>query len=290
MTTDNYFDVSPDFPYKTLCIVTNGIGLVIEVLTIIHTVAILRLSHRVSVIHPHMRAAAYSLWVCIILKSIANASFHISNMLFWYPLESTVYPKFFYDFFKDATNMGIYVIPLANVCERVWATICVTKYEHWVSYTFISSLCVISWTMTIWLTVHLMFFNAYMNVLYLYLGYNAILVASYVVYFVLNHREKSNIKYYLSNATLSERYQRAKNQACFQTMFRFAVSSLAIVIVACIHNITGLYILPHYFPEVSRGDKIAYFRIFITMCSSIIVLTLPLHFAYINPTLLKRYK
>uniref|UniRef100_A0A7E4VBZ8 G_PROTEIN_RECEP_F1_2 domain-containing protein n=1 Tax=Panagrellus redivivus TaxID=6233 RepID=A0A7E4VBZ8_PANRE len=279
MTTENYFDVSPEFPYKTLFILLNGFGLIIEILTIIHTVIILRLSRHVSVIHPHMLAAAYSF-----------STFHISNVLFWYPLNSSHSIKFAYDFFKDAANMGVYIIPVANVCERECATILVNNYENWCSYGFIFSLCSISWIITLYLTVHLMFFHEYMNILYLYLGYNVFNELSYVIYFALYYYEKTAKKSYLTNTTLSQRYQRAKNQACFQTMFRFALSASATVVLACVHNVVGLFVLPNVFPEISHTDKIAFFRMFITMCVSIVTLFLPLHFAHVNLTLLRHYK
>uniref|UniRef100_A0A7E4VYI2 Serpentine receptor class gamma n=1 Tax=Panagrellus redivivus TaxID=6233 RepID=A0A7E4VYI2_PANRE len=225
-------------------------------------------------------------------------SFYISNVFDWDPLGSGKL-KFWYDTIRDIFNMTIYLLPIPTVVERFYAAVYANVYENYFSLTFVIVLCATSvsaleplkneWLASIWLTVHLTWFNEVLNVFYIYLIFNAVTIGSYVLYFAYYYYQKSKITTSNGTSSLSERYQRVENQACSQTILGFAIVSTIIDILAVLHNVFALYYLPDFFPEVMLSDKVAFFRTLLTISTSLVLLALPRYFVYINATLWRRY-
>uniref|UniRef100_A0A7E4V778 Serpentine Receptor, class J n=1 Tax=Panagrellus redivivus TaxID=6233 RepID=A0A7E4V778_PANRE len=288
MNSTNYFDISPQFPYKKLFVVTNVVGIIVESLTIVHVLIIMKLFMRITVVHMHMKIISYNLWVCLILRSIFNATFHIFNAFYWYPLDVETTKQWF-DALRDVFNMGLIIFPVNNLCERIFATIFVHMYEKWFSLKFVTAMCIIPWSMCIYLTVHLYFLWDVFEITILYAGYESFFIFSFIVYIILYLRERKMENKHKPMLSLSERYQRVENQKCCQTIFRFALSSIAIVIHTIVFILGLWYVYPYYYLNVSLQDKIAFSRLFLTLGESIVALALPMHFAHINETLLSNY-
>uniref|UniRef100_A0A7E4V742 G protein-coupled receptor n=1 Tax=Panagrellus redivivus TaxID=6233 RepID=A0A7E4V742_PANRE len=186
--------------------------------------------------------------------------------------------------------MGIYLIPLSNVVERVCSTVYATIYENYFSMTLVIALCVVPWLLSAFLSVHLFFIRYYFDVTYVYMVYELAATGLYIAYFYLCYQERKKQKNSIGVLSLTERYQRAENQKCIQTILRFALSSVISLVLTVVYSLVVLYVLPKYLLQLSLDDKIAYFRQLINECVSIVTFTLPIHFAHINPGLFKQYK
>uniref|UniRef100_A0A7E5A1J2 G protein-coupled receptor n=1 Tax=Panagrellus redivivus TaxID=6233 RepID=A0A7E5A1J2_PANRE len=145
------------------------------------------------------------------------------------------------------------------------------------------------WLMATWFSIHVIFFQQYLDVVYPYLASNVLMFICFGTYFAFyfSERKKESRQAYVSS--LSERYQRAENKASYKTMLRFAISGTLIIIIAVGHNMILMNVLPYKFEYVTLNDRRAFFRVCAINLLSVIILLLPSHFAYLNANMKTRY-